>query len=419
MNAGLAPLRIRGFSNLALAYGVNEVGNWLGEIALAVLVYDGTHSTLATAGLFLAMQVLPSLIGPLVVARFETSPPRAILPALYAGETVAFVVLAVISSSFSLPAVLAIAIVDGVLAATARALTRACVPALLAEQGMLRDGNALLNLMFTGAAAVGPAVGGLLVAGAGVGSALLVDAGSFAGAAMLVAVASGLPRPSAQAGDWRRRLASGLAYARGHPALRGLLAAQGAALVFFSAVIPIEVAFAKNTLGAGDSGYGALLASWGVGTIAGAILFARLRTVSLRALLVWSTLAVGVAYLLTAASPTLFLACAASVLGGGGNGVQYVSVVTAAQGMTAAEHQARVASLIDLVSRVSPGPGFILGGAIAAVLSPRASYAVAGVGVILVLAIAWRRLAGRSWSVRPDPRGPAEPLSSRPQTGAA
>ena len=50
MRKSLRPLRLRGFRQLAGAYTVNELGNWIGEIALAVLVYDQTGSPLATAG---------------------------------------------------------------------------------------------------------------------------------------------------------------------------------------------------------------------------------------------------------------------------------------------------------------------------------------------------------------------------------
>jgi NAD(P)-dependent dehydrogenase (short-subunit alcohol dehydrogenase family) len=42
------------FRRLAAAYSVNELGNWLGDVALAVVVYDRTGSALATAALFLA-----------------------------------------------------------------------------------------------------------------------------------------------------------------------------------------------------------------------------------------------------------------------------------------------------------------------------------------------------------------------------
>ena len=44
----LAPIKLPGFSHLAGAYAANELGNWIGEIALAVLVYDQTGSPLAS-----------------------------------------------------------------------------------------------------------------------------------------------------------------------------------------------------------------------------------------------------------------------------------------------------------------------------------------------------------------------------------
>ena len=46
----LTPLRVAGFPTLVAAYSINELGNWLGDIALAVLVYDHTHSALAHDG---------------------------------------------------------------------------------------------------------------------------------------------------------------------------------------------------------------------------------------------------------------------------------------------------------------------------------------------------------------------------------
>ena len=45
----------------------------------------------------------------------------------------------------------------------------------------------------------------------------------------------------------------------------GCSSMQALAFVFFTLVLPIEIVYAKETLDAGDSGYGALLSSWGVG----------------------------------------------------------------------------------------------------------------------------------------------------------
>lgn len=399
MTAALRPLRLPGFPNLALAYFVNELGNWLGEIALAVLVFDATGSPLATAGLFCAMHFAPAFISPGLVARVDRIHARVILPALYAAEAAVFALLALLADDFSFVAVLALAIVDGTLASSSRALTRASAGAVLAPAGQLREGNALLNVAFTIGSAGGPAIGGLVVAGAGAGTALAADAVSFLLVALLLSAARRLPQPETDGEQhgWRDRLRLGLAYVRERPALRRLLGAQALAFVFFSLVIPIEVVFAKETLDAGDAGYGALLASWGVGMVLGSLIFAAVRNVALRTMLFVSTLAIGAAYLLTSVSPTLAAACAASLVGGIGNGVQWIALVTAVQELTRSAFQARVLSLLEATASAMPGVGFLLGGAIAAIFEPRASYAVAGAGVVIVLIAATARLRSVDW----------------------
>ena len=132
--------------------------------------------------------------------------------------------------------------------------------------------------------------------------------------------------------------------------------------------------------------------------VVGSLLFAALRRMPLRGLLLVSTLAIGVAYLATAVSPTLAVACAASVIGGLGNGVQWIALVTAVQELTRAAYQARVLALLEALASAMPGAGFLLGGAIAALFEPRLSYAVAGAGVIAVLAIAAIALRRAEWA---------------------
>ena len=122
-----------------------------------------------------------------------------------------------------------------------------------------------------------------------------------------------MPRAEPEPGRLRDRVRAGLAYIREKATLRRLLIAQGVAFVFFAAVIPVEVVYAKETLGASDSGYGLLLASWGAGMVLGSLVFAAVRRAPLPYLLFFSTLAVGAGYLGLAAAPTLALACAASV----------------------------------------------------------------------------------------------------------
>jgi MFS family permease len=97
------------------------------------------------------------------------------------------------------------------------------------------------------------------------------------------------------------------------------------------------------------------------------------------------------------------------VVGGAGNGVQWISVMTALQEATPPSLQARVTGLLESIGAAVPGVGFVLGGLLAAIGSPRTAYAVAGAGVLLLVAAA---LAGqaklRSTSAPREPRRGAE-----------
>ena len=67
----------------------------------------------------------------------------------------------------------------------------------------------------------------------------------------------------------------------------------------------------------------------------GSVVFARLRRASLPVLLFFSTVAIGAGYLGMAAAPMLAVACVASAVGGLGNGIQWVAVISAVQELTA------------------------------------------------------------------------------------
>ena len=110
-------------------------------------------------------------------------------------------------------------------------------------------------------------------------------------------------------------------------------------------------------------------------------------------------------YLGLAAAPTLALACAASVLGGAGNGVQWVSVISAVQELTAQTMQARVVSVLESIGAAMPGVGYLIGGLIATGASPRATFLFAGVGVIAIVLIAAPIMGGK-WPAAEEKTGP-------------
>jgi MFS family permease len=390
------PLRRPAFRRLAVSYAINQMGDWLGLVALSLLVFDLTDSALATTLLFLGTGFLPAFLTPFMATRLERPPPRLVLPSIYAAEAFAFLVLAVVADHFSLAAVVALAAVDGTLALTAKTLTRAVTAAMLEPEGELRAGNAILNVAFTAGSAIGPIVAGVVVASLGVQSALLLDAVSFYAIAWIVFSAKPLPQAEPEPGRLREQVRAGLEYIRGNRTLYRLLSVQAVVLVFFTIAVPVEVVYAKQTLGASDTGYGIMLASWGIGMVSGSAVFATLRRAPLPVLLFFSTIAVGAGYVGMAAAQVLAVACVAAFVGGAGNGVQWVATVSAVQELTVARMQTRVVSVLEAIASATPGIGFVLGGLIANGVGTRAAFLVAGGGAVLTALVA-ALLLGRRW----------------------
>ena len=384
-----APLAVRPFSRLLGSYTVNEIGDAVGIVALAVLVYDRTEAVAPTAAFFIAAKFLPALIAPALTARIDQLSLRRTLPSLYVLEALVFAALALVADgNFVLPLVLALGLLDGSLAITGRGLTRGAVATVLQPRGLLREGNALMNIGFAVASVGGAALAGLLISQFGVALALLADAASFLIIAIVLAGTSDLPAVEVDREPFRQRLRSGLSYARNNPVVRVLLVGQTIALMLFTLIIPIEVIYAKESLETTSAGFGILLASWGAGIVVGSLVYLRVKQRSPVALVLWSTAAIGVAYLGLATAETLLIACLISVVGGAGNGVQWIAVMTALQEVTPRDYQARIAGLLESLAAAMPGVGYLLGGLIVALSSPRMAYAVSGAGVLLLVGVA-------------------------------
>jgi hypothetical protein len=397
-----SPLRSPRLRRILTAYTVNRLGTWFGAIALSVAVFDHTHSALAVAVMLVAGQVVPAFAVPAVVARVEASPRRRELSALYFFEGVTTAALAILLWHFWLPAVLMLVALDGTAALAASALLR--TEAARAARDQLDTGsqpptdgddhpetdahtaeqtaNAALNVAFSATFVLGPAIGGAIVAGAGASAALFLDTVSFLLCGMLLADLH--PHVEEAAGESvRARLLAAWRHINDVPALRALLIAQAMALVFFESAAPIEVAYAKATLRAGDRGYGLLVAAWGVGVVLGSILFARSARRSLRTMMSAGTLAVGLAYVGFATAPSLLLASVAALVGGIGNGVQWAPFVSAVQRLTPQRLQGRVMGAVESIGALSPALGLSLGGALVALSSPRGAFLVVGAGAAL------------------------------------
>ncbi len=442
MTSTFSSTRLR---RIIVAYTVNRLGSWVGTVALSLAVFEHTHSALAVAALLLAWQALPAFLVPALVARVEASARRRELSGLYVFEGLSTAALAVLLWHFWLPAVLLLAALDGTAALAASALLRAEVARVARDQieaqpdiethsaesleercqQSERQANAALNVGFSIAFVGGPIVGSVIVAGAGAPAALFVDVGSFL---ICGALLIDLDPHVEEAGgnSVSARLRAAWMHINEVPALRGLLIAEAIALLFIQAGSPIEVSYAESTLHAGDRGYGLLVTAWGAGAVLASVVFARAAKQSLGVMLSGGIFALGLAFIGFSAAPSLPLACAASLVGGIGNGLEWPSLISLVQRLTPQPLHGRLMGAIESLAAVCLAFGLPFGGALVALSSPRIAFLILGLGATAATAAFVRlTLIGLEPIAAGDPDSPAakaplaessEPLPPTPAT---
>ncbi len=265
-------LAVRPYSWLLAAAIQSQVGNQLARVALAVLVYDRTGSPAATSIVF-AMTILPAVVGGLTLGHLaDRLSRRDVMAVCDVVRLVAFTVMGAVDLPIGwLYAVLAVAVF---LSAPFGPAQAAVVPRLVGEDRYVAA-SGLLRSCDQAAALVGYGVGGALVAALGTGSALVIDAATFALSVLIVRFT--LPRDSAAARS--RAAARSTAQASMRSVARLVLADRRLRLLVPVAclvgwyVVPEGLAapYAAQ-LGGGALAVGALLACFTAGAAVGGLL---------------------------------------------------------------------------------------------------------------------------------------------------
>ena len=180
----------------------------------------------------------------------------------------------------------------------------------------LRNAVTLNSVTVNAARAVGPAIGGVLIATVGIGTCFLVNAGSFAAvvASLLVMDRAAL-RPSPPAGRARGQLREGLRYARRTPTIAiplAMMSLVGLLAYEFPVSLPV---LADRTFHGGAEAYGFMTAAMGIGAVIGGLFTAARGRTGLRPMIIASA-GFGVAILVTAVAPVIGLAYVALLFAG-------------------------------------------------------------------------------------------------------
>ena len=306
------------------------IGTWLAIVALNVdmLARTGSGPWLAALN---AAAILPSafigLIGGPLVDRLSRK------RLLVGSDLLRLAVFAALPFAGGPGTVVGLALVAGVGDAFFRPALLAGVPNLVDDED-LPDANFLLQTAQWVTTAAGPLVGGVLVAASGPDLAYWVNAASFGLSALLLA---GVAAPLLQSdkplsrGHWRDVL-DGISLVRGSAALLVVFVVWNLAMVAQGAINVSEVVLAERTLDAGAFGYGLLWGATGLGLVVGGGIFAGNATRRPMGQIYPAGIAVFAASVAVAAvSPSIWVAAAAMVVSGLGNGVAVVANITLVQ----------------------------------------------------------------------------------------
>jgi MFS family permease len=130
------------------------------------------------------------------------------------------------------------------------------------------------------ARAVGPAIGGVILAATSAGTVFLINAATFLAVLGVLAWWRGSPRPAQvlpreHVGEAVR---AGARYVSASPVLRVILLRAGLFVFFASAIWALLPVTAQSQLHLGSGGYGLLLGCVGIGAVAGALVLPALRS---------------------------------------------------------------------------------------------------------------------------------------------
>ncbi len=178
--AALAPLRHAPFRYLALGRTISMLGNAVAPIALAFAVLDLTGSA-GDLGLVVGARSLTNVVFLLFGGVLADRLPRQqvmVVSGGLASLTQGLVASLVLTGAATVPLLMALGAVNGVVSAFAFPATAALV-AQTVPPDLLKAANAVNRLGINGAMIVGASAGGLLVASVGPGWGLAVDAATF------------------------------------------------------------------------------------------------------------------------------------------------------------------------------------------------------------------------------------------------
>jgi MFS family permease len=392
-SGALSPLRDPIFRSLWIAAVISYTGSWMQNIATGWLMTSLTSSPMLISLVQVALSLPVLLIALPAGAIADLVDRRKFLLITQSSMVGASMVLGILTiTGTCTPTLLLIfTFLLGVGAVMNDPAWQALTPDLVPAT-RLANAVALNSAGFNIARAVGPALGGLVIATAGSGAAFLLNAVSFFGVILFLYRWKPAPhQPGKVKSTIRGAISMGLRYVRQEKRIRAVLARTLAFSLFASSFWALLPLIASRF---GAVGYGAMLAFFGLGALAGALLLALARRhFSFDKITVLATLIFAIALCGLVRTSNLFVASGFAAAAG----LAWISILATlnlvAQTACPSWVRARVISMYVLFLQGGMALGSALWGEVASYTSVKFTLTLAAAALVLGLLLApWYRL---------------------------
>ncbi len=383
-----ALFRYPGVRRLFWATLISSTGTWLAIVALAIDVFDRTHSSVWVGALFAAETLPIALLGFLLGPMLDRLPRRSLMIGSDLARAGVFVALVAAPNAWT---IVALATLAGLATGLFTPAVYAGLPNMVDERD-LAGANGLFQTAVSVTMIVGPLGGGLIVSVMGPHPVYLLNAGSFVFSALLLVGIrpAGLQSVAAVTRGYLRDLFDGAATVFRSRPLLTVFVAWNIAMVGIAAMNTAEVDLVKHDFGAGDFGYGLFMAATGVGVLVGALnarsLLDRRRFASVYGL---GFLLLAAGMIVIALLPPFALATVLLVVAGAGDGLLLTANAMLVQQGAPDDLRGRSFTLIMSANAIVLTVASIGAGVLADRMGARPVWALAGLAIAIAGLAGW------------------------------
>ena len=380
--------RNRDFKVLLTSQTVSALGDAVSFTALPLLVLALTGSGFAM-GVVGAFQTLPDLVfGMLAGAFADRSDRKRMMFLADFGRAIltALIPLSVAVEGPTMAVILVVAAPMSILRSFFLAGYTASIPALVGR-GQVGRANSIFEALYSLGFIVGPAIAGILAATIGPGPTLAIDAVSFGiSAVALAALRTDLRAPVDRVQPpILSAIREGIDYVIASPVLRAIIPIWTIVAVLIAPLVTALAVRVTRDLGQPSSTLGALLATYGVGTVIGSLVSARIiNYVRPGIVLLTGNIVVGGALVVVALESYVPVLFGAALVAGAAQSMTLVTYITLRTAYSPDEFLGRIGSTARTISIGLQPIGLLIGGALIDRIGGSTTMALMGATIALV-----------------------------------